>query len=65
MAIDDYTAVSSCSVCERYGTFPKLKRELQLLLANGSLEFVAIDILGPLHCTVNGNQYVIVTDDIN
>lgn len=55
-----YTTLGNYSTCARNGTSAKLKRELQLILASRSLEFIGIDILPSLRSTVNGNQSVIV-----
>lgn len=60
MANDVYTTGSNCSACARNRVELKLKRRIQLFPASGPLEFIAIDILGPLPRTVNGNQLVVV-----
>lgn len=59
VANDVYTTLSNWSTCARNGKLSKLKRELQVGTASGHLEFVAINIFGPLPHIVNGNQYVI------
>ena len=41
----------------------KNQKNLKLFPAAGSLEFVAIDLLGPLPKTAHGNQHVLVTTD--
>lgn len=60
MASDVYTTVSHCGTCARNGTLPKLKRKLQLFPAKGAVEFVVINILGPLPYTVIEHQYEFV-----
>lgn len=58
MAQDVYHTVSGCHSCAKNGTLLKNKLHLQLFPATGPLEFVALDLLGPLPRTNKGNQYV-------
>lgn len=60
MTNDVYTSVSNCSTCARIGTFPKLKREVQLFPTSGQLKLIAINIIRPLPRIANGNEYVVV-----
>lgn len=60
-----YTTASSCNKGAHNGTSLKLKRGLQLFPASDPIEFVAIEILGPLPRMVNENQYVIIMTDRN
>lgn len=59
----EYTTFSSCSTCAQNGTQPKFIHELQLFPESCQLEFIEIDIFGPLPHTVNGNQFAIVMTD--
>lgn len=63
MENDFYKTAGSCSTCSRNGTSSKLKRQIRFFPTSSSLEFVASKVLGPLHCTLNVIQYVIVTLD--
>lgn len=39
------------------------KSELQQEISNKRLDCIALDILGPLPCTPDGNQYILVASD--
>lgn len=64
MALDCYSAVRSCTACakERIG-LRKHKSYLKTFMATAPLEYVAIDILGPLKKTKEGNEYLLVISD--
>lgn len=63
MANDVYMLVGDCRKCALNGPADKLWRPLQLFLAKDPVELVAMDILGPLPGTWNGNQFVLVIMD--
>lgn len=63
LAIDVYIIVGICRACACYGTYLYLKWKLQLLLARGSPEFVAFNVLGPFLRIVNGTQYEAFTTE--
>lgn len=63
MPNDANKSVSSCRICARNSTFPKLKIELQLFPSSSPLEIVAAGIIGPFLCTLSGIQYIVVTID--
>lgn len=63
VANDAYATVDDCTSCARNRHIAKTQRKLRLFSATEPLEFVAIDILGPLPKTANGNQYIIVMTD--
>ena len=64
MASDVYNTVKECSSCASVrGTLFKHQKYLKLFPAAGPLEFIAIDILGPLPKTRKGNQVVLVITD--
>lgn len=60
MAADVYITVQSCTDCPRLEMKFRLLRRLDLFPPNGSLEFVAIDILGPLPRTSSSNKFVFI-----
>lgn len=60
MANDVYITVINSSACARNGRRQSLKSKIQLFPANGPFEVVAIDMLGPLPRSMEGNQYDIV-----
>lgn len=45
------------------GTKYKHRQHLKLFSANGSLDFISIDLLGPLKKTKNCNQHILVITD--
>jgi len=64
LAVDAIMAVKNCVSCARNRV--KLRRhakKLQLFPANGPLEYVSIDILGPLLRTRRGNRFLLVISD--
>lgn len=63
MAIDVYETVINCATCASINEPTKLKRHLQFFPASGPLKYVAVDILGSLSRTKNGNEYIIVMTD--
>lgn len=56
MASHAYKHLSSCHICAKIGTTLKQKHHIQLCHETGLLEFVALDILGPLPKTTKGIQ---------
>lgn len=61
MANDVYQVVKESNSCARMrGTRHAHQKHLRLFPANGPLEFVAMDLLGPLPKTTKGNQNVLV-----
>ena len=64
MANDAYATVKSCRSCNKNrGTAAKHQKLLKLFPASGPLEFVAMDLLGPLPKTKRGNTFVLVITD--
>jgi Integrase core domain len=64
MASDVYEAVSNCDACAKNRIIEKAKTNpLKLFPAEGPLEFVAMDILGPLPRTKHGNRFLLVITD--
>jgi Integrase zinc binding domain len=64
MAADAYATVRRCTTCSRDRI--KLRQHnsfMKLFPAAGPLEFVALDILGPLPKTKGGNRYLLVISD--
>lgn len=57
-----YAAVSSCITCARNRVEPNLKRRLQLFPESDPLVLFAIDILGPLPRTADGNPNIFITN---
>lgn len=59
MSTDVYSKIRHSQDCLR--TRKKIERQLhlQLFLSGGPLEFIAIDILGPMSQTRSGNQFVV------
>lgn len=63
MANDVYRTVCDCHWCaEKRGT-TKRKRKMRLFTPNEPLQFVAINILGPLPKKETGNKHVVVVTD--
>ena len=64
MALDVFNTVRQCSPCAKERlSLRKHSKFLKLFPAQRPLEFVAIDILGPLPRTKNGNKYLAVITD--
>lgn len=64
MANDVHNVVRRCRSCaSNRGTIYSHHKHMQLFPANGPIEFVSIDILGPLPKTTKGNQFVLVMKD--
>lgn len=63
MTNDVCRRVGSCRACAQNLEDPKLKRQPRLFRESGQLEFIAIDFIGPLYRTADGNQYVNVMTD--
>ena len=53
-----------CDVCAMHKTGPPKKHaELNQIKVGSPLELIAIDIMGPLPQTVNGNRFIVVVSD--
>ena len=65
MAGDCKAAVARCPECSRRQLRQRRRRAstLKLFMPNGPLEFVCVDILGPLPPTKNGNKFLLVMAD--
>lgn len=63
MANDVYTTVAQCASCVKNGSRHRDIRRLQLFLASGPLDFVAMDILGIIPKTKQGLHYNVVLTD--
>jgi Integrase core domain len=64
IAEDVYETVRKCDVCARNRIAEKRKTNpLKLFPAKGSLQSVAMDILGPLPRTKHGNRFLLVVSD--
>ena len=64
MALDVFNTVRQCSACAKERlSLRKHSKFLKLFPAQRPLEFVAIDILGPLPRTKNGYKYLAVITD--
>ncbi|CDF32918.1 unnamed protein product [Chondrus crispus] len=64
MASDAFSTVRNCTSCAATrGTLVKNQKDLKLFPAAGPLQFVAMDLLGPLPKTAHGNQHVLVITD--
>ena len=63
MANDINNTVERCPSCLKHRPHPVHQRHLKLFPAKGPLEYIAIDILGPLPRTKTGRQYVVVITD--
>ena len=64
MAMDVFNTVRQCSSCAKERlSLRRHSRFLKLFPAERPLEYVAIDILGPLPRTQSGNKYLLVITD--
>jgi hypothetical protein len=64
IAEEVYETVLQCDLCTRNRISEKRKTNpLKLFPANGPLESVAMDILGPLPRTKHGNRFLLVISD--
>jgi RNase H-like domain found in reverse transcriptase/Integrase zinc binding domain/Integrase core domain len=64
LSFDTYQLVSNCHECTKEnGALRKRRKHITLFPASGPLEFVAIDLLGPLPKTSRGFQYILVVAD--
>lgn len=63
MVKDVYNCVITCWKWPEMGKNFKHERELQLFTVYGPLEFIAMDILGPLPETRAGNRNILVVTD--
>ena len=62
-ATDVYVLVERCPECRKNRPSAKHQRELKLFPAAGPLEFIAMDILGPLPRSKKGNRFITVMTD--
>lgn len=53
-----YATVKDCLFCAQNRQTTRWQRKLRLFFPAGSLEFLAIDILGPLQQTMTDNRYI-------
>lgn len=60
MANEVYKKVGTCHECAIKRDGLKRKHHLKLLPASGPLEFVAMNILGPLAKETSGKQFIFV-----
>lgn len=60
---DLYVTVRNCQFCARNRCTNKIQRDVRLSQPSDTLEFVAVDIFGPLPKTESGNHYVVVMTD--
>lgn len=60
MAADIYNTVRLCIDCVRTGTKSRHQHKFELFPPSGSLEFVAVDLFGPLTRARSGKQFVII-----
>ena len=64
MAADIYHYVSKCPSCAKKSLRTKRKTtRMQLFPPNAPMEFIAMDILGPLTTTEKGNRFLLVITD--
>lgn len=63
MASDFYTKVVNSLECEINRAGIKRKRNLKQFSASGHLQFVAMDVMGPLPKATTGNQFIIIIMD--
>lgn len=63
MAADIDCIICNCTSCARSSTKYRHKRSMHLFSASGSLEFGAMDIVGPLPKTTQGIQHISVISD--
>ncbi|CDF40971.1 unnamed protein product [Chondrus crispus] len=65
MANNVYSTVRNCQSCSATrSTIVRHQKDIKLFPAAGPLEFVAMDLLGPLPKTAHGNQFVLVITDL-
>lgn len=60
MLSDVYIYVEKCMDCRKQRRHPTHQRFLKRFHSEGRLEFIALDILGPLSKTKTGNRFVVV-----
>lgn len=64
LEFDVYKTVKDCRLYDTTrGTQYNHQKHLRLFPAKGMLEFIAMDILGPLPTTKTGKQFVVVITD--
>ena len=64
MANDAFGIVRNCASCAAtQGTLVRYQKDLKLFPAAGPLDFVAMDLLGPLTKMGHGNRPVLVMND--
>ncbi|CDF40922.1 unnamed protein product [Chondrus crispus] len=64
MANDAFSTVRNCASCAATRrTLVRHQKDLKLFPAAGPLDFVAMDLLGPLLKTAHGNRHVLVMTD--
>ena len=64
MASDAFSTLRNCTSCAATcRTLVKNQKDLKLIPAAGPLEFVAMDLLGPLPKAAHGNQHILVITD--
>ena len=64
MASDIHQTVTDCRSCAQVrGTVRRHQKKLTLFPAAGPLEFVAMDLFGPLPKTAHGNRHILVITD--
>jgi hypothetical protein len=65
MTLDCFETAKNCLACAKERiSLSQRRKDIVLFPAEGPLEYVAIDILGPLPKTREGNQYILDICDI-